>query len=200
MPKSPEVRVKIRRIILDMDGVLTDFVSAACKAWGVTVDQITPHWRIGDGWDMAEPIEKALDITIKDFWAPIDNRAEFWEQIKETPWHDDIRQIVHQVCDHKNVRIVTTPSSCATSYIGKTKWLKNQYGEGFDRFAIYPYKEEFAQNGVVLIDDNEKNCAKFVEAGGFAVLFPAYYNRLYEYRFDPVQYVYNELKTLAKIG
>lgn len=192
--------MKFRKVILDMDGVLTDFVGAACKAWVTTVDQITPHWRIGDGWDLSEPISGALGTFINDFWQPIDGNESFWLDIKETAWHDDIRQIVHRVCDHRDVHIVTTPSACFTSYTGKTKWLRNQYGEGFDRFAVYPYKESFAQPGVLLIDDNEKNVAKFRQAGGSAILFPAYYNCLYEYRFDPVTYVYNAMKTLSFLG
>lgn len=198
MPNFSEVRVKIRRIILDMDGILTDFVGAACKAWGTTVEQITPHWEIGKVWDLSEPISGAIGSFVEDFWRPIDKDRTFWSDMDETKWHDDILQVVRKMADEWH--IVTAPSACVTSYGGKLAWLKTNYGSGFDRFAITPHKEIFAQPGVVLIDDNEKNCAKFIEAGGSAVLFPAYYNRLYEYRFDPVQYVYNELKTFAKIG
>ena len=187
--------MKIRRIILDMDGVLTDFVGAACKAWGVTVDQITPHWPIGEGWDMAPHIGKALGNHIDDFWRPIDKDKTFWSDMDETKWHDDILQVVRKVTD--DWHIVTTPSTCITSHAGKLTWLKTQYGAGFDRFAITPHKEIFAQPGVVLIDDNEDNVAKFIKAGGSAVLFPADSNRLFEYRFDPVCYVYDQLKDIG---
>jgi hypothetical protein len=54
-------------------------------------------------------------------------------------------------------------------------------------------KEMCAGPNAVLIDDSDKNCELFEEEGGFSVLYPRSYNKLRNYRGNPIHYVIEHL-------
>lgn len=63
------------RIYLDMDGVLCDFVGAACKLHGRDPATVT-HWNFFKDWGM----------TAEEFWRPIHEAGEdFWANLEPYP-------------------------------------------------------------------------------------------------------------------
>lgn len=197
--------MKIKRILLDMDEVLCDFVGAACRIWALELEEVEANWEAGR-WDMSLPIQKTLvqkgrresghELTQEEFWKPINNNAGFWIDLKATEWMCEIMDLAGQITP--DIHIISSPSHCPTSYNGKVDWLKREFGRKFDHFALTPHKEIFAGPGVVLIDDRESNCISFVEVGGEAILFPRYHNPLHSFRHDPMTHVKSQLVAIAK--
>jgi 5'(3')-deoxyribonucleotidase len=198
--------MKIRRILLDMDEVLTDFVGAACELWGASYGEVLPHWPPAQ-WDMVSPVDAAIrskgirdpespELTFEEFWKPINENEAFWAGMRKTPWCDAVITLVRMFCD--DVHVISAPSLCISSHTGKIKWLRRMFGQDFSNFALTPYKELFVSEGVVLIDDRDLNCERFRKHGGTSIVFPTHHNRMHSFKTDPVQYVESALNQLTQ--
>lgn len=174
----------ISTILVDMDGVLVDFVSAALKRHGVTFDQIEPHWVKGpEGWDLWKPVCEVKQIPYEgfghQFWKPIHRDADFWSNLQQYSWTDELIRHIEHVCP--NWHISTSPSQCPSSYAGKIASFQKMFPHrALSYLHLNPNKFMKAKPGVVLIDDSDANCNKFKSAGGHAVLFPQRWNTLHE--------------------
>jgi 5'(3')-deoxyribonucleotidase len=172
----------LKRILVDMDEVLCDFVSGAAEIHGWTRDELFAVWPPGV-WSM----QSAMKLSEEDFWKPITaNDKYFWESLKPLPWAHQLVADINEICDDWHV--VTSPSLSDSSYTGKVKWLKNFFGPRFTRFCITPHKYLFAQPGVLLIDDNESNVNNFIYHGGDGLVFPRRNNLLHKIT-DPVAHI-----------
>lgn len=188
--------MKSFRILLDLDQVLADFVAGAAFRWGLSTAYLLENWEPGT-YPMNAALARALrleDVTDEQFWGKINRDAGFWSTLAPLPWFKDLTTLVEGVTNDWHV--VSSPSHCETSYAGKVTWLKRAFGPKFNRFALTPHKEIFAQPGVILVDDYEKNCEAFAEAGGQAVLFPCHHNHLHRHKDDPLPVVRAALEGL----
>lgn len=177
------------QFLLDLDCVLADFVGGYARWWGLDPKDVYSHWSVGH-YPMNEAVGKSLGrgpLTDIEFWERVNGDSQFWELLEPLPWMKRLIQEVERY--DRNWHVVSSPSHCPSSYLGKTIWLKNQFGSKFNRFALTPHKYLFAKPGVILIDDHEKNVETFREAGGEAILFPAHHNVLHRYKEDPLSYV-----------
>lgn len=180
------------RILIDLDDVLCDFESAACRLHGVEVEAIRG---IRTGWDMVPFISQitGVPMTQSDFWKPINEAgAEFWENLELHSWAEHLLEFVNSLTS--DVHIISSPSLDPSSYDGKVRWLKRYFGKHFTKFALTPHKEIFAKESVILIDDRELNVTKFVSHGGDGIVFPSSGNALRSLRSDPVAHVREMLK------
>lgn len=177
------------RILLDMDGVLVNFVKGVCDLWEVSEEKLRTHWEIGT-WDLVAPLGKTIDtpLTKSDFWIALENRPQFWAGLEEMSWLDSLLNLAGE-----DFHIVSAPGGCASSYRGKIQWLKRRFGNRFDRFAITPYKHLFARPDALLIDDKDENVETFVRAGGHGIIFPTYHNSKHAHRDTPLAYVSEQL-------
>lgn len=197
------------RILLDMDDVLVDFVDGAAALWGLTTEDLLPHWDLGV-WDCVPPLGKALHardgdhpdgMSVADFWARVGAQAYFWDNLRPLPWCDSLLTMAAAFTD--DWYIVSSPSRCPSSWSGKVRWLKDYFGEEFNRIVLTRHKHLLAGPGVVLIDDQDSNVLEFtvdkdgLPTGGEGVLFPKYHNRNHVNRDDPVRYVRTVLEYVA---
>lgn len=168
----------IKRIFLDMDGVLTDFVGAALKLHGIDMKWRT-DWPPG-----VRDIVKAINLDRKrrdepemtqdDFWGRInDTGADWWESI---PAYEGAVDLYQALVKDAPVTILTSPSLDAGGASGKVRWLQNRFGTGFRDYVLTHMKQHCAGPGKVLIDDFEKQCNAFCDDGGMAVLYPRPWN------------------------
>lgn len=197
----------LKRILLDMDEVLTDFVGRTCKWWHVSLDKVLSYWVPGE-WSIVEPIGKALQekvekrkqfyvpMTDERFWQKLRGDEYFWSQMKQRSWCDDTVELVKSLTS--DWLIVSSPSRCHSSYSGKVKWLYRKFGETFTQFHLGTRKHIMAQPGVVLIDDCDANIQKFEAEGGIGVLWPAHHNRLHAHKDNPFAYVKERLLKLTQ--
>lgn len=149
-------------IFVDLDGVLCDFVGAACKAHGKCVDDVTQ-------WDFYKP----WGISKSKFWAPMGGRA-WWEKIEAYPWAGDVVSLI--AATGLPFTICSTPCVSPGCLSGKVAWLYKHLGHGCRNYVLTPKKELLAAPGRLLIDDCDDNCQKWDAAGGESILFPQPWN------------------------
>ena len=174
-----------RHILLDMDGVIADFVEGARLA----------HEAAGNTIDVSQ---YSLGMDEADFWKPINAAGyKFWESLPALPWLDElVLLITSYVGDEWS--ICTKPSNDPFCAAGKIMWLKKHFGEDFKRYILIKHKQHLAKPGYVLIDDHDDNVNRFREHGGDAILFPQTWNtnrHLVLERMGHVRFVLNRIMT-----
>lgn len=184
----------IRHVFIDLDGVLVDFASEACRLHGRPDFPETGFaaWPKGE-WNMA----KVFGITDDEFWRLIDSYGEeFWFDLEPYPWMGDLLDNMPAP-----FTIATSPSNLPACASGKVKWMRHHLGRRSGRqfrdFLIGPQKHLLAGFGTVLIDDNDKKVSEFREAGGRAILFPQPWNANHALADDPLGHVLEELRAFA---
>ncbi len=185
------------RILLDMDEVLCDFVGGVCTKWGdgVDKDELLKYWEPGV-WDIAPPLTKYLGrcpttnpITETEFWNKINGDTHFWAKLKPLPWLQDLLITIQLVTG--DWYVVTSPSRCLTSHVGKHLWITEHLPTVFSdqRLIITKHKHLFANYNTMLIDDRDSNVEEFRLAGGMGLVFPRHHNSNHAYKDDPVSYI-----------
>jgi 5'(3')-deoxyribonucleotidase len=155
-----------KTILLDMDGVLVDFHAGAFKAHGVSVPRKDLRW---DFW-------KALGITDKDFYAPLGR--EFWAELPWTGEGPRLLRLLERLVPRERIVILTAPVDTAGCYDGKVDWIRRHIPEYQENFLVGPAKFATSHVDSCLIDDRDKNCVKFTNEKGTAILVPRPWNVL----------------------
>ena len=165
------MKLKKQQILLDMDGVIADFLGGALKVLNkdfnknITIEQYATDFGKWETYDY-------YGITIDQFWESIDKTPDFWYRLQPMPWGRELYQFLQDMGD---VTIVTTPNlhpDCASQ---KLKWLNGYLGIKSNAVFLGARKYLMAGNGI-LIDDYYKNTESFKEAGGDAILIPSNWN------------------------
>ncbi len=181
----------LERIFLDMDGVLTDFVSAALRLHGRL--EALEDWPEGE-----RDIPRILKLSRTQYWKLIDEQgADFWASLKPFEWFS---QLVGLVREFAPITILTAPSISPSSLEGKVRWLYEHFprenGRVFNSYLIGSQKDLVARSKRVLIDDADINVEAFRAAGGEAILFPQLWNSNFAIQ-DRLEYVRTELHALS---
>lgn len=176
------------QIHLDMDGVLSDFVTAALELHQ-SPDAIH-DWPPGE-FNMA----RVLGISSSEFWGGIDRQgADYWARLKPYPWFAELTALAREFGE---VSILTSPSQHPDCPAGKVRWIHEHLGKGFRDFLIGPPKYLCARPGAVLIDDSDRNVDRFRLHGGQAILFPQPWNSNHAIT-DRLAFVRRELEAARK--
>lgn len=181
---------RLPHIFLDMDGVVSDFISASLRL----------HARLDalDAWPPGErDIPKVIGVSKGLFWKVIDAQGgDFWASLAPFPW---MAELIALVREFGPLTVLTAPSLSPSCVEGKVRWLYEHFpkenGKRFTDFLIGPRKDLLAQLGRVLIDDADANVEAFRAAGGQAILFPQPWNRNFAIH-DRLSYVRCELERL----
>lgn len=150
-------------IVLDVDGVLADFVTAAIKAHGRSEkhDEIK-DWNFYENWG----------LTAEQFWAKCKGR-EFWMSIEPYPEAVSILRC----CEAMDETILcTSPSNDDSCPGAKLEWIRHWFGITPDRVCVTGRKAIFAHSSNILIDDSIENLSDFSAAGGFVLGWPRPWN------------------------
>lgn len=170
-------------ILLDMDGVLADFLSQACHIHKQPLESV-------DRWDFYE----SWGLTAEQFWLPLRGRA-FWANLEPYHW---ARRLYYTLASQYDVTIATSPNKDPDCASGKVDWLYRYFGEDFRDYLIGPEKWLMAKPGHLLIDDNADTCRKFIELGGNAVLFPQPWNTQVEaIPADPADWAIRQVERIV---
>ena len=174
------------KILLDMDGVLVDFMSGICKHHGR--ENPYEHGQNLGVWDVA----KYWDMHHIDFWDGVSK--EFWNNLTSTQeCYALLRFCESKVGDR--ISILTAPPEknpidCANSVEGKLCWL------GFRNIkynVIFTTDKSFCANPKhILIDDADHNVDAFRAAGGKAILIPRPWNSLHDSKLSVMEHVSRE--------
>jgi 5'(3')-deoxyribonucleotidase len=137
----------MNKVIIDLDGVLTDFQKQLAKLLDKPLDR---DWDFGND----PKIWKKIDDAGEEFW-------------KNMPWMPDGQELWNAVKKYKPT-ILTAPSRHPSSTAGKKVWLKENLPDV--PYTIDKKKQDYAKDGYILIDDREKNIKKWEDAGGIGIL------------------------------
>ena len=157
----------IQHVFVDLDGVLADFVGAALELHGRP--DVLDNWPPGE-WN----ISAVLGVSSGEFWKALDRQgAGFWESLEPFPWTFELLDTIGKVAPFT---ILTCPSLDPGCLDGKVRWLHRHLGRSFRDFLIGPSKHLLARPEFVLIDDSDRNIARFREHHGHGILFPQIWN------------------------
>lgn len=162
-------------IFIDMDGVITDWLTPVCSLCGI---------------DIEDPKSRALlkmGKRLEDFvgsekvWESIDNRQYvWWEKLEKLPWAD---RLISFAKKHGDIAFLTSPGnlkkhpvSAANACHGKVFWVKKNYED--IPLILTQDKHLCANDKTLLIDDSIKKINSFQKSGGHAFRWPVQYSIL----------------------
>ncbi len=159
------------KCLIDMDGVVANFVAGCCSLYGKQANQ----WPTGEyGFPCAMLGEMSEDAV----WARIASlKDDFWYNLAPLP---DAFDIVHHCEDtfgRDNCAFLSSPpknSSWATT--GKVEWIKKYFPDYSRRTLVGACKEFCAHKDAVLVDDYNVQVLKFRAHGGHGILLPRPWN------------------------
>ena len=161
-----------RKVFLDMDGVLVDFVSAACRRHRME----NPYENVKNLGIWA--VETVWGMSDDDFMAPLKG-SDFWEGLEWTADGRVILKMVEDAYGKENITLLSRPPKRAPeAYAGKVQWILNNLPDYADKFLLGRDKNPCA-NGNILIDDYDRNINEWREAGGIGILVPRAWNSAY---------------------
>jgi len=166
-------------LLLDMDGVLADFFTSALSRLNAHSEcdpMPTDTYLAHHGFDMAA----AFGVTPEKFWQLIDTE-DFWRGLKPLP---HAKRLIAAVKDTGiPFFVASSPSQGYHCVPQKTAWLYHHLGVKQRQCMFGSAKHLMARTGALLVDDLDKNCEAFTQAGGAAVLIPSNWNKA-DIRFE----------------
>jgi len=160
--------------MLDLDGVLVDFLAGAHKFHGIPYSNEDYPYEYGSYENCPPPNS---DMNTREFWDALD--AEFWTGLSWTSDGREILAAVEQAFGKENICLLTSPTLNHECIIGKMKWIERELSEYRRRYLIGPAKAFCAAPDTVLVDDANINVEDFAEAGGYTILVPRPWNLLH---------------------
>lgn len=170
----------VKKIVLDLDDTLNSLTMYLLGKLGCNVGPFE-----------YEKYPNNCKYNVIAAWAELSGRKEvsgdmFWEWVNSKVWEEAPKSKEFWIVEHcanlvgqKNVMIATSPTKSADCHSGKYHWIMKNLPEWLHRqYCITPRKYWLAQEGVLLIDDFDKNIIDFQENGGYALLVPRPWNSL----------------------
>jgi 5'(3')-deoxyribonucleotidase len=175
----------MKKLLIDMDGVLVDFVGGLCKVLNRPLDSIDYPLGVYD-------ITKVFGMSEDEIWDRVNAFPNFWVDLEPYPWAKQILEIA-ETRFKNNWYIATSPSRSEQSASQKVLWMKKHIHPKFRRYMIGPNKYLMACPNKILLDDYDHNVNQFKEHGGDAILFPRLWNSLHHYHADPMDTIHELL-------
>lgn len=150
-------------ILLDCDGVLADFVTAAIKTCGRKEEHDDIRgWGFFEDWGLTED----------EFWEKCKGR-EFWMSLKPYPW---AKRLLKGLKREGDVTIMTSPSQDYECAGAKIEWLEKNLGVNYKDVSITHKKKIAANPSSLIIDDKPSHIDDFRSRGGRGILFSQPWN------------------------
>lgn len=174
------------KCLLDMDGVIVDFVTGIEQLIGRTNIYGNPN--LEGVWDFLPYIglqQNFLRSLSREFWAELKPTEECFELI----------EILERRFQPENVCILSSPVNSSGCVAGKLDWI-NKYIPQYSRRYLFGNQKQFcAHSGTVLIDDADHNCDGFE----YSVLIPRPWNSGSRNTTDILGYVERKLDVIQKV-
>lgn len=170
----------IRRIFIDLDGVLNRFQGWVFKRLGLDYDPLSyKQYPVEAGWDI---VKAANIIAGEERWTT----SAFWKSVTQDVWatvplSDEAHWLLghcEQLVGRDNIAILTSPTLAPDCAAGKVEWIQQYMPKWLQRqFFIGPKKRLIAAPDALLIDDSSDNIDEWVKAGGKGLIVPRPWNR-----------------------
>lgn len=177
------------KCLLDIDGVLADFVGGALKKCNIEVSPYSKAENLGN-WEVLSLIGLEDESA---FWASLD--ADFWANLAIMSDADEIVDICEERFGRKNICLLSSPppyyatidytASLSACIQGKVRWLEQGRLGRYVREnrVLFGAAKEFCAGTVehVLVDDRDFNAEQFTLHHGSAFLVPRHWNSAHRY-------------------
>lgn len=162
------------RVILDLDGILADFIR------GIFKHHNKPYpdpWPVG-----VYNINTILNFNFLECWGSV--RSNFWENL---PVCRDAHMILETIRKYTNdIHVLTGVPSIhesqseadAHAAYGKFVWMNRNFPDLAKRMSVTTSKAYAAGPNNLLIDDSDSLCYRFRNHGGQAILIPRPWNSM----------------------
>ncbi len=162
------------KCLIDMDGVITDWVGGACDYFGVKDPYTNPkNYAIELMHNTTSPVTK------KQIYEAMEDH-EFWINMKPLKHARTIVDTAYRYFGSDNVSILSKPAKSSGSVAGKFEWIQKYFPDMERKFIFGMDKSFCARRENVLLDDLSRNVKGFIKAGGIGYLFPALHNTRYQ--------------------
>jgi 5'(3')-deoxyribonucleotidase len=155
----------ISAVLVDVDGLLADFVSSSLRVAGIPLKH--DDVRI---WDYF-----LAHMSETQFRQRIDSTPGYWDDLVPYPWAAELVSMCEAVAP---VFFCTDPCGYKGAADAKIEWLiRHGFMGKYDRnYILTPHKWMQAAPNRILIDDSPRNITDFVKHKGIGVLFPQPWN------------------------
>ena len=163
------------KILLDLDGVLVNFVNGAAKYHNINLD---PYPFPGT-WDFV------IEVGFKPakFW---DLPRDFWANLDWMPDGKEILDICYDRVGVDNVCLLTCPTLSGDSAAGKMDWINQNIPELRRQYLMGPAKHFVGNSTSLLIDDADHNIVDYPYT---SVLVPRPWNSGYDEKYQGAEYL-----------
>ena len=171
-----------KKILIDTDGVLRDFVSGCEEKYECKFDFSTTR-----------SVQKLLGKTHDDFIKELDD-CRFWMEMKVTKEASAIIKMCQRYFDKKDIYIVSASYQTPKILAGCIWWYKQHFPSFYINKKIIFINEKhlLANLNTILLDDHNDACKAFSNRSGWTILMPRPWNSAYQTLY-PVDRVENEL-------
>jgi 5'(3')-deoxyribonucleotidase len=123
----------IDRILLDMDGVLVDFLGG-CKKFHGKEYKWHPHQPDKQTEQTSWNIEPVFQMQAKEIWDPLG--FEFWANLEPHPWMQEIVTLLEDRFGDKNICLLTAPIETYGAIDGKRAWIRKHLPQFRRRYLV----------------------------------------------------------------
>lgn len=159
-------------ILMDMDGVLVDFLTPALALHKVKNPYENPLHK--GNWNTHE----ILGMTMEEFLAPMS--ISFWANLD---WTHDGRSILKQF-EGREICLLSNAIT-PTAMVGKLKWIEKHLPEFRNKYLFGPAKHFAGSPKRMLVDDSDRNIKEYKAKGFPAILVPRPWNSLHKISDKP---------------
>lgn len=156
----------MRKIFLDLDGVVVNFEKAIIELFN-----ITPSEEVSNFLSQRDPAINLAELVGGKpiFWKKVNQAGEdFWANMELFPWGMDLWHDLNKLCPE--VFILTAPSTHPLSVSGKVRLIQKYFKT--NKFLIGSGKYACAAPNHLLVDDTPKKLDAFAEHQGKTYRFP----------------------------
>lgn len=160
------------KLLLDMDGVLANWVQATSDHHGIPNPYLKPENRGISDYKIVSGI--ATNAELFDGM-----ETDFWTGIPPLPEAFELMDALESMFGDR-IWICSSPSDNSHCITGKHAWIKNNFPKLRRKFNFCSNKEVCASPYSILVDDTQKKLDPFIADGGHGVLYPALWNSLHD--------------------
>lgn len=159
----------LKQILIDIDGVVADFVRPAHELMGVPCHYENVRWGFYDDHD----------VTAEDFWGLVEEAGhDFWATLPVLQPGLELVRFARRMRRYglvKEIAFCSTLASTTGCHTGRLEWIDHHFGDEFP--AVFTAsKHLLADDLTLLFDDKVGNCRDFRAAGGRVRLHPQPWN------------------------
>ena len=188
-------------ILLDMDGVLVDFIGGLVRhlKLGRGVRSYIKK-RFGTKQQCPYDLTELFDCSDDDLSEAL--TVDFWANLKPTPW---CKKLIEEICPSGSTFLCTSAGCLGDEHepyfrnaiLGKERWIVKHLPVAFREQVIFAQWKTLLASGNILIDDTESWRLFFPDM----VLVPAPWNANYNIYWEGdqavIDYIASELKHLS---